>query len=263
MKPGITRQRILITALLFMLVGCTVQVAPGESETQTWESVSEQTEEPPLTAEPAPLIVIDPGHQKQASAQLEPIGPGAKDMKARVSSGTQGVHTGLAEYELTLELSLQLEQELVRRGYRVLLTRRTHEVDLSNMERALLANDAGADVFLRIHANGSEDPEKTGLLTICQTAKDPYGSGQYVKSRRLAEDILAAMEKTTAASGKVWETDSMSGINWARVPVTIIEVGYMSNPEEDRSLSEEAYRNQLVQGMADGIAAYLKAEPEN
>ena len=59
------------------------------------------------------------------------------------------------------------------------MVRTTHDVNISNSERAQVANDAGADVFIRIHANGSENPEVHGAMTICQTATNPYNAAYY------------------------------------------------------------------------------------
>ena len=77
------------------------------------------------------------------------------------------------------------------------------------------------------------------------------------KSQKLSQKMIAAFCKDTGAKNRdVIYTDSMSGINWSTIPVTIIELGFMSNPSEDRLMATEDYRNKMAQGIADGIDAY-------
>ena len=207
------------------------------------------------------LVVIDAGHQAKGNNEKEPIGPGASETKAKVASGTTGVASGLAEYELTLQVSLKLQQELTARGYQVLMIRTTNDVNISNAERAQMAANQGADILVRIHANGSDNTSVAGALTMAPSNSNPYlGKSVISASQTLSRKIVDCFCAATGAKNQgVMQTDTMSGINWSSIPVSIVEMGYMTNRTEDLNMASTSYQTKMVQGIANGIDAYYGA----
>lgn len=204
------------------------------------------------------VVAIDPGHQRKGNSEKEPVGPGATEMKAKVTGGATGVSTGQTEYELNLQVALKLRDELVSRGYKVVMIRETHDVNLSNKERADIANESGAQAFVRIHANSADAASAKGALTMCPTAKNPYVSGLHDKSLLLSQSILDQICASTGARNRgVTQTDTMSGINWSKIPVTIVEMGFLSNSEEDKALADASYQDKMAKGIADGLDLYF------
>lgn len=234
--------------------------APTESLT---EPLTQPPTEAPTEVPTEPIeqkrIVIDAGHQAKGNYEKEPVGPGASELKAKVSSGTQGISTGLEEYQLNLLVAQKLQKILQDRGYEVVMIRTTHDVNISNAERAKIANDLAADAFIRIHANSSDNPQTNGILTICQTKENPYNGDLYNTSYLLSQTVLDEMVAATGAKRLyVWETDTMSGINWCQVPVTIVEMGFMSNVAEDEKMATDDYQKLLALGIANGIDLYFE-----
>ena len=205
------------------------------------------------------LICIDPGHQDHGMPEMEPNGPGSASMKAKLTSGTDGSASGKHEYEVNLEVSLQLRDELIRRGYSVLMTRTANDVEISNVERAVLANEAKADAFIRIHCNSSDSSSVRGVLCYQPSVSNPYLTPEVIaESRRLAAALLEAQIASTGQENRgLLEGDDMTGINWAQMPVTIVEMGFMSNPEEDLYMAGSEGQAAIVQGLANGVDAFF------
>ena len=205
------------------------------------------------------MIVIDPGHQRTGDNSKEPIGPGATETKAKVTTGATGVSTKQLESELNLTVSLLLQKELESRKYTVIMTRTTQDVNISNSQRAKIANEANADAFVRIHADSSSSASATGMSALCQTTKNKYNGDIGIESYNLSRYVLENMVKQTGAKNRgITRTDTMSGINWSTVPTTIIEMGFLSNPEEDNLLASSVYQKKIVTGIANGIDQFLK-----
>lgn len=270
---NVTSRSLSMLLALLLLGSCSTPRAKPTPEAPTAAPTQAATPQPTPAPTPTPtpqptptpaakLVVIDPGHQRKRNGDQEPVGPGASKTKAKVSSGTQGRFSRVPEYQVVLDVSLQLRDELQERGYQVLMTRESNDVNISNVERATLANEAGADAYVRIHCNGSEDPKVHGALTICPTKDNPYPVGEiYDQCYSLADNILQGLLAATGANDRgIWETDTMSGINWSQVPNTIVEMGYMTNEAEDWNLVDPAYQAKLVQGIANGVDSFFAAQ---
>lgn len=201
------------------------------------------------------VIVIDAGHQTRAMSATEPIGPDSSQRKAKVTGGASGCVTHLPEYKLNLQVAKKLQKELVKRGYKVIMVRTKNNVRMSNVQRAKVANKYKADAFIRIHANSAGSSSVKGALTIAPASNNRYMTKANRKaSQKLSKKVLKAMCKTTGAKNRgVMYTNSMTGINWCKVPVTIVEMGFMSNPSEDRKMAKASYQKKIVKGIADGI----------
>ncbi len=213
---------------------------------------------PPLqTVEPGRLsgvkIGIDPGHQARRNSEQEAIAPGSKETKAKVSSGTAGRATGVAEHVVNLDVSLKLRAALEALGCEVYMTREVAEIDISNQERAIMMNELGVDLVLRIHCNGSEDSSDNGIgLYIRKTGTNAD------ECLRAAEALLPKMiEATGAREDGIFKRDTYTGLNWSEVPSILVEMGFMSNKAEDLKLNDPEYQDKLISGMVEGICAYM------
>lgn len=222
-----------------------------EAENQDEEDLEEEEEQK--------VVVIDAGHQSRAMSETEPNGPGSSTKKAKVTGGTSGCATKIPEYKLTLQMAKKLKKELVKRGYKVYMVRTKNNVKISNVERAKYANKKEADAFIRIHANSSGNSGVKGALTIAPKNNNPYlNKSVRKKSQSLSKKVLKSFCKATGAKNRgVMYTNTMTGINWCKVPVTIVEMGFMSNPSEDRKMATDSYQKKMVKGIADGIDNFL------
>jgi N-acetylmuramoyl-L-alanine amidase len=203
------------------------------------------------------VVVIDPGHQSRGDSTLEPVGPGADELKPRVTGGTTGAVTRVPEYEVVLQISMNLKARLEAAGVTVLMTRTTNDVNVSNSERAAVANEAGAALFVRIHADGSVDSSRSGISTL-YPAENLWTGPIAAPSRRAALLVQDAVIASTGAAslGTIPRSD-LAGFNWSRVPTVLVECGFMTNPVEDRLLASPNYQDKLADGIATGIIAFL------
>lgn len=244
------------------------EMGETEESEEPQDEAGQEGQEAEAEQEAAPVesngrkVAIDPGHQGYHidMSELEPVGPGSQEMKAKATQGTEGSFTGVPEYELNLSISKQLAQELQGRGYEVMLTRQDNDTAISNRERALLAADFGADIYLRIHANGSENPNDSGALTMVPSANNPYIAQLHNKSYALGEAVINAYCQSCGLTNRgVMFSDNMAGTNWSQVPVTILEMGFMTNQSDDIYMQNAEFQSRMVQGIANGVDQYFAA----
>ena len=222
--------------------------------------------EPPAEEAPAahaipgdgPLIAIDAGHQAHGNPDQETIAPSSGKTKAKVADGTRGVATGIAEYEFNLNFSQCLKRKLESAGYRVFMIRESNDVNISNQERAAMANSSGAQVYLRIHANGGPASAK-GIETYYPSKNNPDVGHLSDSSRQLSELILSEMCASTGAKGRgAIARDDLTGTNFAQMPTSLIECGYMSNSEEDKNLNDPSYQEAMALGILRALDRYFQ-----
>ncbi|MGB8350144.1 MAG: N-acetylmuramoyl-L-alanine amidase [Gaiella sp.] len=211
----------------------------------------------------APVVVIDPGHDARANLATEPIGPGSSTRKIKDGGGTHGVVTGVREPDLTLEVSLRLRRLLRAAGVRVVMTRtRTSGASMGNIVRARIANDAGAALFLRVHADGASSASARGTHTLTPALRRGWTDDVYASSRRAATLVQTELVRTLGFPNRgIQERSDFTGFNWADVPVILVEMGFMTNPTEDRALARPTVRQRAALGLCRGTLRFLGLEP--
>lgn len=201
-------------------------------------------------------IGLDPGHQARGNSEKEPSAPGSDQTKAKVTSGTEGRVTGVAEHAVNLAVALKVRDLLQAQGVEVVMTRETADVDISNKERAQMMNEADVDLVVRIHCDGEEDTSRHGAFILVPAGS--YTTAVQAESKAAAEDVLQAFIAATGAKNLgLSERSDQTGFNWSTVPVINIEMGHMSNADEDRLLADNNYQTKCAQGIAQGILQHF------
>jgi N-acetylmuramoyl-L-alanine amidase len=268
--------RTLTEAVLVLQTAGFVVVSKGETSTADGQPAKvvgqsppqgtriEQGEQVSITLAPAdaprarPLVVVlDPGHQAKADPAPEPIGPGSAESKEKATVGACGVATKRQECQVALEVALRVKARLEAAGIQVQMTRTTNTADSSNIQRAQLANRAGANLFVRIHADAGANPNIRGV-SVLYPADNAWTTAIMAPSRRAALAVDASMARATnAPDGGVASRGDLAGFNWSKVPAILVETGYLSNADDDRLLANPGYQDKLAAGIANGVLSYL------
>jgi len=221
---------------------------------------AEITPPPSFTLDSEPtenfIVCIDPGHQQRGDFHDEPIAPGSAIQKARVSAGTSGIGTKKAEHTVNLEASLILRDMLQEEGFTVIMTREVADVNISNSERALISNQANADLTIKIHCDSIANDSKTGATILTPSDASSYTQAIYPESQQFAECLQSALSANGIKVNGIIKRNDMTGFNWSTVPVIILEMGFMSNWTEDQLLSTPEYQKKLMAAVVTAIKTY-------
>lgn len=241
--------------------GTLLSPPPSVDGSQDATATPTATETPTPTPTPAGhKIALDPGQQKNAMTADEPVGPGSSTMVDKMSYGATSTTTGKREYEWSLLFTLKVKEELVARGYQVILTREENDVELSNADRAKFVNESGAEVYVSIQADAASNAEAKGIYAQVPTKNNSFIGNMYEQCKNLASCMQSALIKETGAKDRgLSETDKVTTLNWSKVPVTVLQLGFMSNKEEDTNLWSDDYQKKMVKAICDGIDAYFES----
>ncbi len=215
------------------------------------------------SAQPVPLVLIDPGHDLYGNSAVEPIGPGSTTMKIKDGGGARGVVSGKAEAVVNLAVARRLKTMLERAGLRVRMTRTTTSgTSMGNVARAQMANRLGAAAFVRIHCDGSTNRATSGTHVLYPAYRRGWTDDIQAASKRLATLVQAELVRSLGFPNRGLDARSdLTGFNWSDVPSILPELGFLSNPGEDRALASAAGQKKAATGLCRGILRYLGRSP--
>lgn len=204
------------------------------------------------------IIVIDPGHGKGSNLEKEQISPESSEMKIKDGGGAEGKVTGTPEYVVNMKVALKLKKDLEERGFNVILTKEEINMSLGNIERAEVGNKANASLVIRIHADGVDNSAAKGASMLVPAIINKNTKAIYNDSNRYGQVILDTLTSEVGMKNRgVVQRDDMTGFNWSTVPVVLVEMGFLSNPEEDKLLNTEEYQYKISKALCDGINSAL------
>ena len=192
-------------------------------------------------------IVIDPGH-----GSIQPGG--------WTDPGAVGKVLKLMERDVNLAVALKLQQLLTQQGAKVVMTHSTGRTYLSLAGRADVANNIGADIFVSIHSNSNSNSAISGtsVYYYAPTWHSELSSQRWLR-QRLALSIQNELVKAGGRKDIGILEESFAVLRETKVPSVLVEMAYLSNPEEERLLATDQFRYQMALGIFRGIENYFKS----
>ena len=189
------------------------------------------------------VIYIDPGH-------------GGYNSKDYFDAGA--VRNGYYESSIVYNIALMVQAQLQAKGATVYLTR-GETTDITNKERAKMANAADADVFVSIHLNSTETAttKAKGCSTWFYAPKDDNFFDR-AKRQALAECIQDGVLESTGMSDYGIYESSLIVLHYTAMPSVLVEAGFLSNPEEAANLATTDYQKKIATGIVNGLIEYFE-----
>lgn len=267
----------LLILILVTLFGCNSSIGKKEvnnsqetEKTETVENVNEvldngdkqeennfknETEEQPAVTKKT--VVIDPGHSSNGNKGMEKQSPDSAVMKIKDPGGAEGIATKTPEYVVAMSVSKKLKVLLEQHNVTVVMTKTQDADSPGNIERAEIGNDNNADLAIRIHCDSADSQSAKGA-SMLTPAPVGYAKDISTISKTYGQIILKDLVSTAGMNNRgVVERNDLTGFNWSKVPVVLIEMGFMSNKEEDQLLNDDSYQEKLAEGLCKGILESL------
>lgn len=267
--------------IIFALNGCSNKVEKDEVEETVNSNISEEQVEEEVSKEDSEnisqeanpeakeekneakvtvqkVVVVDPGHSSNGNREQERNSPDSDLMKIKDPGGAQGVVSRTPEYVVAMSVSLKLKAKLEQNGIKVIMTKTQDGESPGNIDRAEVGNINNADLAIRIHCDSADSKSAKGASMLVPA---PVGYAKEVSevSKKYGQIILNDLIATVGMNNRgTVERSDLTGFNWSKVPVVLVEMGFMSNPEEDTLLNSEEYQNKLAEGLSKGILNALK-----
>ncbi len=226
----------------------------------------------PASPTPIAVVVLDPGHNGGNASHPEQVSrpvPAGGFTKPCNTTGT-ATDEGYPEHAFSFDVSLRAAELLRRAGVTVVLTRPDDSgVGPCVDARAAVANDAGADLAVSVHADGAA-ADARGFHVITPAVAPDGGNASIIEhSARAALDLRAAFGAATGQPAATYpgalvqpgltRRDDLAGLNLARVPAVFIECANMRNATDATAVADASWRQRAAQGIADGVLAFLAA----
>ena len=235
------RIKIILGCILIAIFTFTFQVANQKESTNKIQEQTAQTTSTPVSGK---TVVLDAGH-------------GIPDEGAQSSNGT-------TEAETNLKITLKIQNLLEQSGCKVILTRSDenaiYDLDATTLKqkkisdihnRVKIGNESSADIFVSIHLNKIPQSQYSGWQCFYKAGSE--------NSNKLAKNIQENLNKSMQKENKrvPMKLDNVYIVKHVEIPISIVECGFLSNPEEEKELLEDSYQNRLAWGIYNGIINYF------